>query len=97
MLQKIKILKLKMWLMSTKKSKVLMYIIVFLGVILIIYDIASLINIGLNVKYQIDVFENGDNITEFKNIIKIELQKSFSTILLNLVYIIILLIALLKK
>lgn len=83
--------------MSTKKSKVLMYIIVFLGVILIIYDIASLINIGLNVKYQIDVFENGDNITEFKNIIKIELQKSFSTILLNLVYIIILLIALLKK
>lgn len=83
--------------MSIKKSNVLVYVIVFLGVILIIYDIVSLINIGLNVKYQIDVFENGDNITEFKNIIKIELQKSFRIILLNLVYIIIVLIALLKK
>ncbi|WP_288764220.1 hypothetical protein [uncultured Weeksella sp.] len=74
-----------------------MKIIIFLGVLVVIYDILSIVNIGLNIKYQIDVFENGDNITEFKNIIKREVQGSASTILLNLVYIIIALIALIRK
>lgn len=81
----------------TTKSKLVMKIIIFLGVLVVIYDILSIVNIGLNIKYQIDGFENGDNITEFKNIIKREVQASASTILLNLVYIIIALIALIRK
>lgn len=40
-----------------------------------LHNIMSLINIGLNIKYQIDVFKDGSNITEFKNIIKREVQK----------------------
>lgn len=74
-----------------------MNIIIFLGVIIVIYDIVSLINIGLNIKYQIDVFEDGDNITDFKNIIKEEVQKHFTLIVINLAYIIIALIALIRK
>lgn len=81
----------------TTKSKLVMNIIIFLGILVVIYDIISLVNIGLNIKYQIDVFENGDNITEFKNIIKEEVQKSFTLIAINLVYIIIALVALIRK
>lgn len=81
----------------TTKSKLVMNIIIFLGILVVIYDIISLVNIGLNIKYQIDVFENGDNITEFKNTIKEEVQKSFTLIAINLVYIIIALVALIRK
>lgn len=81
----------------TTKSKLVINIIIFLGILVVIYDILSLVNIGLNIKYQIDVFKDGSDITEFKNIIKNEVQKSSNIILLNLVYIIIALVALIRK